>query len=275
MSALSSSRLLETFTTFFPQADTLGSWVGGALVVGHGAHVSVVDPATGTECLRYADADAALVDRAAQCAVTGQRAWAGFSAARRGSVLYDIGRTVREHLEPLAQLESLSAGKPIRDCRAEVGKVAEMFAYYAGWADKLHGEVIPVPSGHLNYTCREPYGIMLVITPWNAPIFTCGWNVAPALATGNAVLLKPSELTTPSSLALAMLAERAGLPPGVLNVLGGYGHTTGQAAIAHAAVKKVVFIGSPGTGAQIAAACAARSIACVLELGGSCLTTPT
>jgi len=268
MSAQAEPQLLEKFAVFFPQASALGSWVGGELLYGDGAEVPLINPATGRQCLRYADATGALVDRAAESAVLGQRVWAQLAAARRGSILFDVGRIVRDHLEPLAQLESVSAGKPIRDCRGEVAKVAEMFEYYAGWADKLHGEVIPVPSGHLNYTRREPFGVLLVITPWNAPIFTCGWNVAPALATGNAVLLKPSELTTPSSLALAMLAERAGLPPGVLNVLGGYGHTTGQAAIAHAAVKKVVFIGSPGTGAHIAAACAARSIPCVLELGG-------
>jgi len=268
MSTESKSPLLEKLAVFIPGATTLGSWLGGEFVAGDGAEIPVVDPATGQELLRYRDAGSALVDRAAACAAQGQRDWAQLAAAQRGRVLYDIGRAVREHQEALAQLESLSAGKPIRDCRGEVAKVAEMFEYYAGWADKLHGEVIPVPSGHLNYTRREPFGVMLVITPWNAPVFTCGWNVAPALAAGNAVLLKPSELTTASSLALAVLAERAGLPVGVFNVLGGYGHTTGQAAIAHAAVKKVVFIGSPATGTHIAAACAARSIPCVLELGG-------
>jgi len=264
----SDTQLREKLAMFIPGVTTPGSWIGGTHVAGDGAEIPLVNPATGQEVLRYRDADAALVDRAAACAVQGQHDWARLPAAQRGRVLYEVGRAVRAQLEALAQLESLSAGKPIRDCRGEVAKVAEMFEYYAGWADKLHGEVIPVPSGHLNYTRREPFGVMLVITPWNAPVFTCGWNVAPALATGNAVLLKPSELTTASSLALAALAERAGLPAGVFNVLGGYGHTTGQAAIAHAAVKKVVFIGSPATGAHIAAACAARSIPCVLELGG-------
>ena len=154
-----------------------------------------MNPATGKEFLSYADAGAALVARAAEAASAAQREWAALPHAQRGRVMFEIGRVVRAHLEPLAQLESLSAGKPIRDCRGEVGKVAEMFEYYGGWADKFHGEVIPVPSGHLNYTRREPYGVVLQITPWNAPVFTCGWNVAPAIATGNAVLLKPSELT--------------------------------------------------------------------------------
>ncbi|MFT4195399.1 aldehyde dehydrogenase family protein [Ottowia sp.] len=261
-------QLLAKLAPFFPGKETVGSYVGGELLAGSGAAIKLVDPATGREFLSYPDAGGELVARAARAAVEGQRAWAALTAAQRGRVMYEIGRVVRANLEPLAQLESLSAGKPIRDCRGEVTKVAEMFEYYAGWTDKLHGEVIPVPSGHMNYTRREPFGVLLLITPWNAPVFTCGWNVAPAIAAGNAVLLKPSELTPLSSLALASLAEQAGLPRGVFNVLSGHGHTTGQAAIACPAVKKVVFVGSPATGGKIAAAAAARGIPCVLELGG-------
>jgi acyl-CoA reductase-like NAD-dependent aldehyde dehydrogenase len=263
-------QLLAAFAAFFPGADAIGSYVDGRLVTGagDGKQVELVNPATGDLYLTYPDAGGALVARAAESAIAGQRAWAALSHAARGRVMQDIARAVREHVEPLAQLESLSAGKPIRDCRGEVAKVAEMLEYYAGWTDKFHGEVIPVPSGHLNYTRREACGVVLIITPWNAPVFTCGWNVAPAIAMGNAVLLKPSELTALSSLAFAALAERAGLPRGVLNVLSGFGHTTGQAAIAHPAVKKVVFVGSPATGGKIAAAAAARGMPCVLELGG-------
>lgn len=261
-------RLLAKFHPFFPGVTDVGSYVGGNYLIGNGPPITLTNPATGAAFLRYADAGTDLVAQAAQCALAGQRAWAALPAAQRGRVMHDIGRVLRAHQEQLAQLESLSAGKPIRDCRGEVGKVAEMFEYYAGWADKLHGDVIAVPSGHLNYTRREPLGVLLVITPWNAPIFTCGWNVAPALAMGNAVLLKPSELTPLSALAVAALAEQAGLPKGVINVLAGWGHTTGQAAIAQPAVKKVVFVGSPATGSKIAAAAATRGIPCVLELGG-------
>ena len=182
--------------------------------------------------------------------------------------MQEVGRTIRANIEPLAQLEAISAGKPIRDCRGEALRVAEMFEYYGGWTDKLYGNVIPVPSGHLNYTRREPYGVVLQITPWNAPMFTCGWQVAPAICMGNAVLLKPSELTPLSSLAIAKLAEQAGLPKGVINILVGHGHTIGQAALSQKAVKKVVFVGSPATGGKIAAAAAVRGIPCVLELGG-------
>ncbi|MEH3085195.1 MAG: aldehyde dehydrogenase family protein [Xylophilus ampelinus] len=261
-------QLLAAFAAFFPGADGIGSYVDGRLALGAGEPVRLNNPATGGLFLEYPDAGDALVARAAEAAVAGQRTWAALSHAARGRVMQDIARAVRAQVEPLAQLESLSAGKPIRDARGEVAKVAEMLEYYAGWTDKFHGEVIPVPSGHLNYTRREACGVVLIITPWNAPIFTCGWNVAPAIAMGNAVLLKPSELTALSSLAFAAIAERAGLPRGVLQVLSGFGHTTGQAAIAQRAVKKVVFIGSPATGGKIAAAAAERGVPCVLELGG-------
>lgn len=270
MKKTQTEQLLAAFAAFFPDAQAVGSYIDGELITGTGAgeQVKLINPATGSLFVDYPDAGSDLVAKAAEAAVVGQQTWAALSHAARGRVMQDIARAVREHVEPLAQLESLSAGKPIRDCRGEVAKVAEMLEYYAGWTDKFHGEVIPVPTGHLNYTRREACGVVLIITPWNAPIFTCGWNVAPAIAMGNAVLLKPSELTALSSLAFAALAEKAGLPKGVINVLSGFGHTTGQAAIAHKAVKKVIFIGSPATGGKIAAAAAARGVPCVLELGG-------
>ncbi len=253
---------------FLPNAEAAGSWVGGQLRPGEGELISLINPADGETFMTYRDAGPTVVAEAARAAVAGQKAWAALTHAARGRLMQEIARQVRTHQQLLAELEAMSAGKPIRDCLGEVTKVAEMFEYYAGWTDKFHGEVIPVPSGHLNYTRREPVGVVLIITPWNAPVFTCGWNVAPALAMGNAVLLKPSELTPLSSLAIAVLAERAGLPAGVLNVLAGYGHSTGQAAIAEHAVNKVAFIGSPATGRSVATAAATRGVPSVLELGG-------
>ena len=146
--------------------------------------------------------------------------------------------------------------------------MAEMFAYYGGWADKIHGEVIPVPSGHLNYTKREPLGVVFQITPWNAPIFTGGWQIAPAIATGNGVVIKPSELTPVTTVALVYLAEQVGLPKGLVNVLCGLGSTAGQAAIEHQSVRKVIFVGSPETGRIVATAAAKALKPAVLELGG-------
>jgi len=143
-----------------------------------------------------------------------------------------------------------------------------MFRYYAGWTDKLHGEVIPVPTGHLNYTQREALGVVFQITPWNAPVFTAGWQIAPAIACGNGVVIKPSELTPVTTIALVLIAESAGLPKGLVNVLAGLGPTAGEAAIAHNEVRKVVFVGSPATGKIVAIKAAESLKPVVLELGG-------
>ncbi|WP_372436701.1 aldehyde dehydrogenase family protein, partial [Pandoraea sputorum] len=150
--------------------------------------------------LSYPDADESMVELAHKAAKTAQAQWWALTAQARGRAMYQIGSLIREEQENLAQIESLTANKPIRDARVEVLKVAEMFEYYPAWPDKLHGEIIPVPTTHLNYVTYEPLGTVLQITPWNAPIFTCGWQIAPAIAAGNAVILKPSELTPLSSL---------------------------------------------------------------------------
>ncbi|MFN6956745.1 MAG: aldehyde dehydrogenase family protein, partial [Acetobacteraceae bacterium] len=147
-------------------------------------------------------------------------------------------------------------------------RVAEMAEYWAGWCDKIEGRTVPVPSGHTVIVRREPYGVVLAITPWNAPLFTAGWNVFPALAAGNAVLLKPSEFTPLTSLVLGRLCEEAGLPRGLVQVLCGPGQGTGAALLAAPEVARVTFVGGPPAGAAVAAACAARTIPCVLELGG-------
>lgn len=261
-------RLRDALAPFWPDCAAIGSHVAGRMVHGRGELIAIDDPATGAPLYAYHDAGEAVVAEAAAAAVAAQAAWARLTGAARGRVMQAIARALQGKAEELARLESLSAGKPIRDTRVEVAKVAEMFEYYAGWADKFHGDVIPVLSSHLNYTRREAVGVVLQITPWNAPVFTCGWQVAPAIAMGNGVLLKPSELTPLTSMAVALLAEQAGLPTGLVNVLAGYGHTTGQAALGQPAVKKVVFVGSVPTGRLIAEAAARRLLPCVLELGG-------
>jgi betaine-aldehyde dehydrogenase len=245
-----------------------GSWIGGQMLLGKGDEISLINPATGHSFMTYADATEAVVEQAANAAAQAQKQWWAMTASARGQLMWRCGDVIRSATESLARLESVSAGKPLRDCRVEVAKVADMFEYYAGWCDKLTGEVIPVPTSHLNYTRHEPYGVVTQITPWNAPLFTAGWQIAPAICAGNAVLLKPSELTPLSSTALAKLIEQAGIPVGLVNVINGLGHTTAAAAIANKATKKVIFIGSPQTGGVIAAACAQRLIPCVLELGG-------
>ena len=267
MNLLQTEQLLKTYKVFFPEG-LVGSYVNGEMIQGEGAEIKLLNPSTGEVFLQYKDAGEDIAKKAVSAASSGQKVWSALSHAERGRIMQEAGRILRENIEPLAQLESISAGKPIRDCRGEALRVAEMFEYYGGWTDKLYGNVIPVPSGHLNYTRREPFGVILQITPWNAPLNTCGWQIAPAICMGNAVLLKPSELTPLSSLAVARLVEQAGIPKGVINVLAGYGQTIGQAALSQPAIKKVVFVGSPATGGKIAAAAALRGIPCLLELGG-------
>jgi len=245
------------------------SLINGTLCDGNGSDITLIDPYSNSELSRYQDAEAQLADEACAYAAAAQKVWmTKYNHHGRGVVLNDIARAVLNHVEDLATLEAIVAGKPIRDCRVEVNKVAEMFSYYAGWTDKLHGEVIPVPSGHLNYTQREPLGVVFQITPWNAPIFTAGWQIAPALATGNGVVIKPSELTPVTTVALALIAEENGLPKGLINVLAGLGPSTGQATIANPHVRKVIFVGSPNTGRQVAISAAQSLKPVVLELGG-------
>jgi acyl-CoA reductase-like NAD-dependent aldehyde dehydrogenase len=261
-------RIAALLSALLPGA-TVGSAVAGEILPGDGAPLPLVNPADGRLILQFHDAGPRIVDAAMAAAAAAQPRWWAMTAAARGRAMWDVARLVRQHASGLAELEMISAGKPIRDTRGEVAKVAEMFEYYAGWADKLHGEVIPVPSGHLNYTRPEPYGTAVQITPWNAPIFTAGWQIAPAICAGNATVLKPSELTPLTSLALAILCNRAeGIPPGLVNVLAGAGPTTGAAAVAHPGTRLVVFVGSAAAGAQIAAAAARNIVPSVLELGG-------
>jgi acyl-CoA reductase-like NAD-dependent aldehyde dehydrogenase len=246
----------------------IGSLVDGAILDGAGARVALTDPASGQQIAAYGAAEEGLIRAASSGAARAQRAWMALPAAERGRRLWAIGGLVRREAEALARLEAAQSGKPLRDARAEAARVAEMAEYWAGWCDKIEGRTVPVPSGHTVIVRREPYGVVLAITPWNAPLFTAGWNVFPALAAGNAVLLKPSEFTPLTSLVLGRLCEEAGLPRGLVQVLCGPGQGTGAALLAAPEVARVTFVGGPPAGAAVAAACAARTIPCVLELGG-------
>lgn len=245
------------------------NWVAGRFLAGEGETITLQDPVTNQPLLHYLDAGEAVVKQAVEAGKHAQQEWMALSASERGRRMNAASRGLEGHEENLAKLESLIAGKPIRDCRGEVDKVREMFEYYAGWCDKQHGEVIDVPSSHLNYVQRVPYGVVGQITPWNAPLFTCGWQLGPALAAGNAAVLKPSELTPLTSAVLAMLLERSGrLPPGLIGIVNGLGQSTGSALTGHPDIAKLVFVGSPDTGRLIAEAGARRLVPSVLELGG-------
>lgn len=250
----------------FPQG--LGSFVGGQVVSGNGESITLTAAATGAPFAHYPDLDAEGIDELLDSASRGAQAWGALNGFERAGILRNIAGVVAEHSEELAVLESATTGKPIRDARAEVAKVVEMFGYYSGWADKVTGQTIPVPGNWLTYTERVPWGVVVAITPWNAPVFTAGWNSAAPLAAGNAVVLKPSEFTPASTVRLAQLAHQAGLPEGVFNVAVGLGSTVGAALTTDPRVGKVSFIGSVPTGRRVAVAAAGAGIPTVLELGG-------
>lgn len=256
--------LREGLSVRFGSPDMPGAVIAGRAVPGAGARMELVDAATGGALLSYDLAGADLAREAARAMGAAFAGWAALPGAERGRRLWALGTAIRAEAEALALLECANAAKPIRDCRAEVARVAEMAEHYAGWCDKLAGRTLLAPSGHRVLVTAEPYGVVLAITPWNAPLFTAGWNAFPALAAGNAVVLKPSEHTPATTLALAMLANRAGVP--IAAVAGGAAEA--EALIASPDIEKLCFVGGPATGLRAAALCAARGLPHLLELGG-------
>lgn len=246
-------------------------WIGGEEVTAAGGGTfPVVNPATG-----QAVADVALggpedVDRAARAAWAAfdQGPWPRTSATDRGRVLLRLADLIRRHAEELAVLEVRQGGKTISDARSEVEAAAGCFEYYAGAANKHFGETIPVADRGLDFTLREPIGVVGLIVPWNFPLVIASWKVAPALATGNAAILKPASHTPLSALRLAALAHEAGVPPGVLNVVTGPGASVGESIVTHPRVGKVAFTGETTTGVQIMKLAADSMTRVSLELGG-------
>ncbi|MBP2704609.1 aldehyde dehydrogenase family protein [Microbispora sp. RL4-1S] len=231
------------------------------------------DPATGETLAWVAEAgteDVDLAVRAARRAFTGP--WSRMTPAQRGHVIWRIGDLILEHAERLAQLETLDNGKALAVARAaDIPAAAALFHYMAGWATKIEGSTIPlsVPgAGFHAYTLREPVGVVGQIIPWNFPLLMAAWKVAPALATGNVVVLKPAEQTPLSALYLAELIAEAGAPDGVVNVIPGYGEIAGAALAAHEDVDKVAFTGSTEVGKMIVQAAAGNLKKLTLELGG-------
>ncbi len=206
---------------------------------------------------------AAAVRRAARA----QSGWAATTAADRARLLRRFAATVDQHLEELARLEVREAGHPIGNARWEAGNVRDLLEYAAGGAERLLGAQIPVPGG-LDVTFHEPLGVIGVIAPWNFPMPIAGWAAAPALAAGNAVVLKPAETTPLTALRLAELALESGLPEGLFQVLPGAGPVTGAALVEHPGVAKIVFTGSTAVGKRIMAQCASQVKRVTLELGG-------
>jgi acyl-CoA reductase-like NAD-dependent aldehyde dehydrogenase len=229
--------------------------------------LQVLEPATEGVLETVARAGVEEVDAAVARAKSAFPAWAAVAPGDRARLLLRVAALVSERLEELATLEARNAGKPIGDARDEIGMVADTFRYYAGGVERNLGDTIPVAGG-IAMTFREPLGVVGLITPWNFPLAIAAWKLAPALAAGNTVVLKPAELTPLTALRFEALALEAGVPEGVVNVVAGPGRTCGSRLVEHEDVAKIAFTGSTEVGASIAAG-AARTIKRVtLELGG-------
>ncbi len=235
-----------------------------------GKTMEVINPATEEVIATVASADRNDVDeavKAARAAFNGP--WGRMSARERGRLVSRLADRLMEKADEVARLETLHNGKPIFESRQiEIPAAAECFEYYAGWADKIMGETIPVKGNYLTYTLREPLGVVAAIVPWNFPLLLAAWKVAPALACGNVVILKPASQTPLTAIALGEIAVEVGLPPGVLNVITGPGSSVGQAIVEHPGIDKIAFTGDTSTGKGIMRAAADTLKRITLELGG-------
>ncbi|MDB6020393.1 MAG: aldehyde dehydrogenase, partial [Pedosphaera sp.] len=229
----------------------------------------LINPATEEMFAEVASAS----ERDVETAITGaqrtyEQSWRDYTPGKRAEVMFQIAQVLREHAEELSQLESLSIGKPISDARDEIGMGARTFEYYAGAISKFCGQTIPVARGGFDFTLRQPMGVVAAIVPWNFPFPIATWKVAPALAAGNCVVLKPARQSPLTALRLGELAVEAGLPAGALQVLAGSGEQMGDALVQHPLIRKISFTGSTSVGSRIMQL-AARDIKRVsLELGG-------
>jgi aldehyde dehydrogenase (NAD+) len=230
----------------------------------------LLDPATNEPLARAAlgsrdDAHAAMevANRAFR-----ESNWATEDGARRGRALWKLATLLEANADAFARLETLNQGKPLREARGDIGYVVRTIEYFAGLADKVEGETIPVPGTRFDYTIREPLGVTVHIAPWNYPLVLAMRSVVPALAAGNAVVLKPASLTPLTAVALARLAKEAGIPDGILNVVLGNGAEVGEALVQDAHCRSVTFTGSGEVGSRLALLAASRLVPTTLELGG-------
>ena len=234
--------------------------------------VDVINPASGEMIATVPDADACDVDRAVRAARAAfeKKSWRGMDPSKRERILWNVADLLAKRRDELASLISQENGKTLREAAgADVGPAADCFRYYAGWVRKIYGETIPVDGPYFNYTLREPVGVAGAIVPWNFPLQIAAWKVAPALACGCSVVLKPSELTPLNALKFAEICAEAGLPEGALNVVTGYGQTTGEALALHEDVDKISFTGSVGTARKLLQSSAVSNLKRLsLELGG-------
>jgi acyl-CoA reductase-like NAD-dependent aldehyde dehydrogenase len=229
--------------------------------------IEVIEPATGKVMAEVEQADVERTDEAVARAKQAFPAWRDVTPGDRASMLHKLADALADAREDLARLEARNAGKPIGDARGEMGMVVDTFRYYAGAPERLLGKTIPVAGG-VDMTFREPLGVVGLIVPWNFPLVIASWKVAPALAAGNTIVLKPAELTPLTALELEKIAVQAGLPEGVLNVVAGPGSVCGQRLVEHPDVAKIAFTGSTEVGRRIAQGAAGTIKRVTLELGG-------
>ena len=242
-----------------------GKWVPAA----SGETISVLSPVDGAafeSIARGREVDVDTAVSAAQRALAG--AWGSMTATERGRVLSKLAQKISENVEDLARLESRDTGKPMTTARNDIVVLARYFEFYGGAADKVHGQIVPFLNGYTVSVLREPFGVTAHIIPWNYPAQMLGRTLAPALAMGNATVLKPAEDACLSTLKIAQLAAEAGLPEGALNIVTGYGHEAGAALAGHPGIDFVTFTGSNEVGTLVQQAAAHNAVKCVLELGG-------
>ncbi len=246
-------------------------FIGGAEIpASSGEHQTLLDPATNRPFAETAQGSATDARHAIEAAekAFGSGWWANDDGSRRGKVLWRLAQKLEERTEEFARLETLSMGKTIKESRGDMGFVVRTLEYAAGLADKVQGETIPVPGPRLDFTLREPLGSTVHIAPWNYPLLLAMRSVAPALAAGNSIVLKPASQTPVSAIALARVAKEVGLPDGLLNVVIGRGAEVGEALVTDPRVKAIAFTGGLEAGRRIAELAAARMVPLTLELGG-------
>lgn len=235
-----------------------------------GSTFETINPATEEVIAEVAEGGAADIDLAVQAArkAFDSGPWRTMDARDRGRLMYKLADLIEGNVDELAELETLDNGKPINESLGDLGLVTDVFRYYAGWADKIHGQTIPVRGNHFTYTRREPVGVAGQIIPWNFPMLMVSWKWGPALAAGCTIVLKPAEQTPLTALKLGELAMEAGFPDGVINIVNGFGETCGAPLVAHRGVDKIAFTGEGSTGKIIVRSAIDTMKRVTLELGG-------
>ncbi len=243
-----------------------GTWVDAL----SGRTFEVFDPSSGRVLTEVPRGDVADVDAAVSAARDAfeDRRWSGLRPGKRAEILFRVGELIKRNIPELAQIEALDCGKPIKVAQGEMWAAGEVFRYYSGWPTKVFGETNPTEDRLFVYTRREPVGVCGGIIPWNFPLIMACWKVAPALAFGNTIVLKPAEQTPLTALRLAELCKEAGVPDGVVNVVTGFGEEAGQALASHEGVDKIAFTGSTEVGRKILHASEGNLKRVTLELGG-------